>query len=502
MAQRRKRQDERIWFEQEAIEKNEGELRMALWGGRFATNLADSVFSLSRSVHFDWRLAPYDIVSSKAHLAGLRRNGILAPEVATRIDETLDSILEEVLSGKLLPLESDEDVHSALERILIERIGESGGALRAGRSRNDQVVTDVKLYLLDVTNDVMRELLDLASAFLSRADEHLDVIAPGFTHLQHAQPVSFGQELAKHAYALERDVERLVDWRKRTLLSPLGSGALAGSALVPDPEHAAQVLGFEGTVGNSIDGVSDRDFVAEILFIFSLVGTHLSRIGEEFTLWSMSEFAWVRVDDAYSTGSSIMPQKRNPDVAELARGKAGRLLGNLVSVMTVLKGLPFAYNRDLQEDKEPIFDSIDTLLVTLPALRGMVESAKFDRDRITKGAVDGFALATEVADYLVRRGIPFAQAHEITGAAVRRAESLGLTLEAMGIDEFRSVNSSFDKDLVEVLSAHSAVGSRRSAMGTSPDSVARSNLKLKAKLKEHEEFMHQEVERLNGVLGR
>ncbi|MGA1706560.1 MAG: argininosuccinate lyase, partial [Candidatus Nanopelagicaceae bacterium] len=319
---------------------------------------------------------------------------------------------------------------------------------------------------------------------------------------QHAQPVSFGQELAKHAYALERDVERLVDWRKRTLLSPLGSGALAGSALVPDPEHAAQVLGFEGTVGNSIDGVSDRDFVAEILFIFSLVGTHLSRIGEEFTLWSMSEFAWVRVDDAYSTGSSIMPQKRNPDVAELARGKAGRLLGNLVSVMTVLKGLPFAYNRDLQEDKEPIFDSIDTLLVTLPALRGMVESAKFDRDRITKGAVDGFALATEVADYLVRRGIPFAQAHEITGAAVRRAESLGLTLEAMGIDEFRSINSSFDKDLVEVLSAHSAVGSRRSAMGTSPDSVARSNLKLKAKLKEHEEFMHQEVERLNGVLGR
>jgi argininosuccinate lyase len=475
---------------------------MTLWGGRFDQSPAKSVFALSRSVHFDWRLAPYDIVSSKAHLRGLRRNGILSSEISDLLEKALDSLLAEVLEGKFLPSENDEDVHSALERALIERLGEIGGALRAGRSRNDQVVTDMKLYLLDEVNDVMRELAALAEVILDRADEFKDLVAPGFTHIQHAQPVTFGQELAKHSFAIERDLSRLIDWRKRTSLSPLGSGALAGSALVPDPERSAVELGFDGAVGNSIDGVSDRDFVAELLFIFSLVGTHLSRIGEEFTLWSSSEFSWVRLDDAYSTGSSIMPQKKNPDVAELARGKAGRLLGNLVSVMTVLKGLPFAYNRDLQEDKEPLFDSIDTLRITLPALRGMIETANFDRGVISTGAVEGFALATEIADYLVRRGVPFAQAHEITGHAVRRAEELGLTLEGMSLEEYRSVSEVFDQDLFQVLSAEAAVDARRSPMGTSASSLTQSNLALRARLKDHEQYMINETKKMNGVLGR
>lgn len=473
---------------------------MTLWGGRFDESPAKSVFVLSRSVHFDWRLAPYDIVSSKAHLQGLKRNGILTADTAAQIDAALDTLLSDVVAGKFLPDSGDEDVHSALERALLERVGDQGGALRAGRSRNDQVVTDLKLYLLDETNNLTKELLHLINVILERADEHLDVIAPGFTHIQHAQPVTFGQELAKHAFALERDLSRLVDWRKRTAVSPLGSGALAGSALVPDPEVSAKTLGFHDAVGNSIDAVSDRDFVAEALFIFSLVGTHLSRMGEEFTLWSSSEFGWVRVDDGYSTGSSIMPQKRNPDVAELARSKAGRLLGNLVSVMTVLKGLPFGYNRDLQEDKEPLFDSIDTLLITLPALRGMIETARFDKSRISGGAVDGFALATEVADYLVKRGVPFSEAHELTGAAVRRAESLGVTLEDMSIEEYRLVSNSFDEGLYKVLSAEAAVSGRNSPMGTSPVSISSAHLALKAKLKEYEILVNQEIERASGIL--
>ena len=457
---------------------------MALWGARFSSSPAEAVFRLSRSVHFDWRLAPYDLVSSLAHLQSLKRNGVVTEELATKLENGIKSLLADVIAGRFMPNESDEDVHSALERSLIERMGAIGGTLRAGRSRNDQVVTDLKLYLLDALGDLALQIEELAKALLEQGENHLDLVAPGFTHLQHAQPISFGQELTKHAFALERDLDRLSDWRSRALLLPLGSAALAGSPLILDPEKGLSQLGFEGVVENSIDGVSDRDFVAEALFVLALLGTHISRIGEEFTLFASSEFGWVKVDDAYSTGSSIMPQKRNPDVAELARGKSGRLLGNLVAVMTVLKGLPFAYNRDLQEDKEPIFDSIDTLAILLPAVTGMVKTAHFEREKIAAGSIAGFALATEVADYLVRKGMPFAEAHEVTGQAVRLAESKGVGLERLSAEDLSKVHPLLGRDLLPALTADGAVRSRTSVMGTSPSSVSASISRLRERLAE------------------
>lgn len=455
---------------------------MALWGARFSTSPAEAVFKLSRSVDFDWRLAPYDLVSSLAHLQALKRNGVVAEDLARQLEEAIKSLLADVVAGRFTPNEDDEDVHSALERSLIERLGPIGGTLRAGRSRNDQVVTDLKLYLLDALADLALEIDDLAKALLEQGEAHLDLVAPGFTHLQHAQPISFGQELTKHAFALERDLSRLSDWRSRALFLPLGSAALAGSPLILDPEKSLPQLGFEGVVENSIDGVSDRDFVVEALFVLALLGTHISRIGEEFTLFASSEFGWVKVDDAYSTGSSIMPQKRNPDVAELARGKSGRLLGNLVAVMTVLKGLPFAYNRDLQEDKEPIFDSIDTLMVLLPAVTGMIRTARFERERISAGSIAGFALATEVADYLVRKGMPFAEAHEITGQAVRLAESKGVGLEELSTEDLLNLHPLLGGDLLPALTAEGAVRSRTSVMGSSPSSVSASISRLRERL--------------------
>ena len=385
---------------------------------------------------------------------------------------------------------------------MVERLGTVGGSLRAGRSRNDQVVTDLKLYLLDTLTDLALLIDDLAVALLTQGEKYVEVVAPGFTHLQHAQPISFGQELAKHAFALERDLDRLADWRRRAMLSPLGSAALAGSPLVLDPEESARHLGFEGTVDNSIDAVSDRDFVVEALFVLALLGTHISRIGEEFTLFASSEFGWVKVDDAYSTGSSIMPQKRNPDVAELARGKSGRLLGNLVAVMTVLKGLPFAYNRDLQEDKEPIFDSIDTLSLLLPAVTGMITTAKFQIERISDGAIAGFALATEVADYLVRKGMPFAEAHEVTGQAVRLAESRSVGLESLSLDDFSGVHPLFGADLLPLLSAEGAVRSRTSVMGTSPASVSAAISRVRGRLALQRSQLGKWRKQMDEVLGQ
>ena len=475
---------------------------MALWGARFSSSPAEAVFNLSRSVDFDWRLAPYDLVSSLAHLRALGRAGVVTEEISKQLEEGIRSLLSDVIAGRFTPSDEDEDVHSALERALLERLGTVGGSLRAGRSRNDQVVTDLKLYLLDTLTDVALLIDDLAAALLTQGEKYVEVVAPGFTHLQHAQPISFGQELAKHAFALERDLDRLADWRRRAMLSPLGSAALAGSPLVLDPEESARHLGFEGTVDNSIDAVSDRDFVAEALFVLALLGTHISRIGEEFTLFASSEFGWVKVDDAYSTGSSIMPQKRNPDVAELARGKSGRLLGNLVTVMTVLKGLPFAYNRDLQEDKEPIFDSIDTLSLLLPAVTGMITTAKFQIERISDGAIAGFALATEVADYLVRKGMPFAEAHEVTGQAVRLAESRSVGLESLSLDDLSGVHQLFGSDLIPLLSAEGAVRSRTSVMGTSPASVSVAISRVRGRLALQRSQLGKWRKQMDEVLGQ
>ena len=441
---------------------------MALWGGRFAQGPEESVFAMSRSAHFDWRLAPYDLRSSKAHLAVLKKSGLIASQEAEAIAKALNELSVEIAEGSFVAIDADEDVHSALERGLTEKIGAAGGALRAGRSRNDQVTTDLRLFSIDHMLEIARLLTALQISILEKATEYVNDPAPGFTHIQHAQPVSFGHELAKHAHAFARDLDRINDWLSRASVSSLGAGALAGSSLELDPEFTAKNLGFDSTFANSIDAVSDRDYVAEALFIFAMIGNHLSRIGEEWTLWASQEFAWAKVADAYSTGSSIMPQKKNPDMAELARGKSGRLVGNLMSVLTMLKGLPFAYNRDLQEDKEPLFDSFDTLMLVLPAVAGMIATTEFDREKMAVAAPAGFSLATEIADYLAKKGVPFAVAHEAAGKCVAMCESSGRELYQLTDAEFLQANSQLDGGVRDVLTVLGAINSRTTAGGTAP----------------------------------
>ncbi|MEJ6617761.1 MAG: argininosuccinate lyase [Candidatus Planktophila sp.] len=445
---------------------------MALWGARFSAAPADAVFALSRSVDFDWRLAPYDLRASFAHLRVLKASGLLSDEVANQIDRALRELTEEVATGKFVVVADDEDVHSALERGLIEKIGEIGASLRAGRSRNDQVATDLKLFAIDHMVEISQLILKLQEAIIAKANEYSDAPAPGFTHLQHAQPILFGHEIAKHIHAFARDLDRIQDWLSRTSVSPLGSGALAGSGLGLKPEYTAEDLGFNSSVANSIDGVSDRDFVAEALFIISMVGIHLSRIGEEWTIWATTEFGWARVSDEYSTGSSIMPQKKNPDMAELARGKAGRLIGNLTGVLVMLKGLPFAYNRDLQEDKEPLFDSVDTLLLVLPAVTGMIATTTFDREKMLAAAPLGFSLATEVADFLVRAHVPFGIAHEVAGRCVALCEASGIELHELSDEVLASVHPLLTSDVRKVLTVEGALNSRSTIGATGPKALA------------------------------
>lgn len=475
---------------------------MALWGGRFSDAPADAVFALSRSVHFDWRLAPYDLRSSLAHLRVLQSSGLLKSDVTKKIEGGLRDLIADVASAKFLPSAEDEDVHSALERGLTEKIGEVGGALRAGRSRNDQVATDLKLLAIDHMLDIANQITLLQEALIAKANEYSDAPAPGFTHMQHAQPILFGHEIAKHVHAFARDIDRISDWLGRTSVSPLGSGALAGSGLGLAPEVTAKDLGFTGSSANSIDGVSDRDFVAEALFIISMVGVHLSRIGEEWCIWATTEFGWAKVADAYSTGSSIMPQKKNPDVAELARGKAGRLIGNLTAVLAMLKGLPFAYNRDLQEDKEPLFDSIDTLRLVLPAVTGMVATTTFDRQKMAAAAPQGFSLATEVADFLVRTGVPFAQAHEAAGKCVAICETKGLQLHELSDADFLGVHPSLTSDVRNSLTVAGAIASRKTIGATGGAALAKqlsdaaaetkaAKMKISAQINTFSEMMSQ-----------
>jgi argininosuccinate lyase len=423
-------------------------------------------------VHFDWRLAPYDLRSSKVHLAILKKSGLIPTKDAEAIAKALNELATEVTSGKFVAIDSDEDVHSALERGLTEKLGAVGSALRAGRSRNDQVTTDLRLFSIHHILEIARLITALQTAILEKASEYVNDPAPGFTHIQHAQPVSFGHELAKHAHAFARDLDRMNDWLSRTSVSSLGAGALAGSSLALEPAFTAKNLGFESTFANSIDAVSDRDYVAEALFICAMIGNHLSRVGEEWTLWASQEFAWAKVADAYSTGSSIMPQKKNPDMAELARGKSGRLVGNLMSVLTMLKGLPFAYNRDLQEDKEPLFDSIDTLMLVLPAVTGMIATTDFDREKMAFAAPAGFSLATEIADYLAKRSVPFADAHEAAGRCVAMCETSARQLHELTDAEFLKIHPLLDGGVREVLTVHGAINSRTTSGGTAPVLVA------------------------------
>lgn len=475
---------------------------MALWGGRFTAGPNDAVFNLSRSVHFDWRLAPYDLRSSMAHLQVLRANKIVNADVAESIQKALQELQREVIAGTFQPNAEDEDVHSALERGLLEKVGAQGGAIRAGRSRNDQVATDFKLYLIDHMIEISDQLVKLQSAIVDLAEKYVDVAAPGFTHLQHAQPVSFGHEIAKHAHSLARDISRIKDWLLRTNLSPLGAGALAGSALALDPIHTAKELGFSGVVANSIDAVSDRDFAAEALFIISLIGVHLSRIGEEWCLWSSTEFGYAVVDDAYATGSSIMPQKKNPDVAELARGKAGRFIGNLTGLLTVLKALPFAYNRDLQEDKESVFDSVENLLLVLPPLTGMVGTTRFNTERIEQSAPTGFSLATEVADFLVKQDVPFSVAHEIAGKCVQVCEANGIQLHELTDQQLSDIHIKLTPELREVLNVAGALAGRSTVNGTAPVSVKKQLQSLKEKLALDANWSSSERARFSGMMGQ
>ena len=445
----------------------------ALWGGRFTTGPAEALASLSRSTAFDWRLAPYDIAGSKAHARVLREAGLLDDAELAAMLRGLDELRAEVAAGTFAPAPSDEDVHTALERGLIERLGpELGGKLRAGRSRNDQVATLLRMYLRQAARTIAGHVLDLVDALDRHAERHLGVVMPGRTHLQHAQPVLLSHHLLAHAWALLRDVDRLVDWDRRADESPYGSAALAGSSLGLRPEAVAEMLGFSRAVENSIDGTASRDVVAEIAFVLAMVAVDVSRFAEEVVLWATREFSFVELDDAWSTGSSIMPQKKNPDVAELARGKAGRLVGNLAGLLTTLKGLPLAYNRDLQEDKEPIFDSVDSLCLVLPAFTGMVATLRFNTERMAELAPREFSLATDLAEWLVRAGVPFREAHEIAGACVRLCEERGIELWELDDDDLAGVSSYLRPAVRSVLTVQGSVASRSGKGGTAPMRVA------------------------------
>jgi len=401
-----------------------------LWGGRFTSGPAAAMAALSASTHFDWRLAPYDVRGSKAHARVLHAAGLLdAVELAGML-AALDALEADVATGTFTPEPGDEDVHTALERGLLERAGVGlGGKLRAGRSRNDQVATLLRMWLRDAARRVAAGALDVVDALLAQAAAHPGAAMPGRTHLQHAQPVLLAHHLGAHVQALLRDVERLRDWDARAAVSPYGSGALAGSSLGLDPAAVAAELGFDAASDNSIDGTASRDFAAEAAFVLAMLAVDLSRLAEEVIIWATAEFGYVTLDDAWSTGSSIMPQKKNPDVAELARGKAGRLIGNLTGLLATLKAQPLAYNRDLQEDKEPLFDSVEQLELLLPAVAGMVGTLVFHTARLAELAPAGFTLATDVAEWLVRQGVPFRAAHEAAGGCVRVAESRGVGLD-------------------------------------------------------------------------
>jgi argininosuccinate lyase len=385
----------------------------------------------------------------------------------------LDDLESDVASGAFVAAESDEDVHGALERGLIERAGaELGGKLRAGRSRNDQIATLVRLYLRDHAGVIAERLIALIDAIAAQADAHPAAIMPGRTHLQHAQPVLLAHHLLAHCWPLVRDLERLADWDRRANVSPYGSGALAGSTLGLDPLLVARELGFADSSENSIDGTAARDVVAEFAFVAAQIGVDVSRFAEEIILWNTREFGFVTLDDSYSTGSSIMPQKKNPDIAELARGKAGRLIGNLTGLLTTLKGLPLAYNRDLQEDKEPVFDSVQTLEVVLPAFAGMVATLRFHTDRMAELAPQGFSLATDVAEWLVKQRVPFRNAHEITGSLVKFAEDDGLELSDLTDEQLAAVSPLLTPEVRSVLTVEGSVASRTGAGGTAPERVA------------------------------
>ncbi|MGO1184142.1 MAG: argininosuccinate lyase [Micrococcaceae bacterium] len=465
---------------------NEG----SLWGGRFVGGPADALAALSKSTDFDWRLARYDIAGSRAHARVLHRSGLLTAEELTGMIGALDQLEADVVSGAYVAAESDEDVHGSLERGLIERAGaDLGGKLRAGRSRNDQIATLGRMFLRDHARLISKGVLDTIDALIAQSEAHPYAPMPGRTHLQHAQPVLLSHHLLAHAWAMLRDVQRFIDFDARAAVSPYGSGALAGSSLGLDPNAVADDLGFDSAAWNSIDGTAARDVFAEFAWVSAMVGVNLSRISEEIIFWATKEASFVTLDDSYSTGSSIMPQKKNPDVAELARGKSGRLIGDLTGLLATLKGLPLAYNRDLQEDKEPVFDAADTLELLLPAVSGMIATLRFNTEKMAELAPQGFALATDIAEWLVRQGVPFRDAHELSGEAVKVAESRGIELWDLTDDDYAAVSEKLTPQVRTVLTTEGSLRSRSSQGGTGPDAVAAQLEELKRQLAPVRDFV-------------
>ncbi|PQV46738.1 argininosuccinate lyase [Paraburkholderia sp. BL21I4N1] len=453
-----------------------------LWGGRFKSGPSAALKALSRSEPSFFRLAPYDLAGSRAHAQELRRAEILADDELQRLLTEMDRLTTQFLAGEIAPSDDDEDVHTFLERELTQRLGATGGKLRAGRSRNDQAANDLRLYLRAKARSLTHAVIDLQQALTEQASAHTRSVTAGFTHLQPAQPVVFAHHLLAHAQSIYRDVDRLLDWDRRSARSPLGAAALAGSAICLHPELSAVELGYEAPCENSIDAVASRDHVAEFVFVASMLAVNLSRLSEEVILWTSRQFGWVVLDDGYATGSSIMPQKKNSDIAELTRGKAGRLIGNLGGLLATLKSLPLAYNRDLAEDKNAAFDSIDTLELVLPAMAGMIRTMRVNVDEMRRQAPLGFTLATEVADWLALRGVPFSEAHEITGALVRACEEQGIELTEVSVATLAQVDARLDGSVLAHLTLEAAVAARSGFGGTAPARVEEQIARLRAAL--------------------
>jgi argininosuccinate lyase len=431
-----------------------------MWKGRFQEETAPTVQRFTESVSFDWRLYKFDIQGSIAHAAALEKAGLLTAQEQQAIESGLQSILKEIEQGDF-PFQIElEDVHMNIESALTTRIGAAGAKLHTARSRNDQVALDMRLYLRHETDEIRHLIGNLQRALVKVASENRETIVPGYTHLQRAQPVLFAHHLLAYVEMLQRDGERLADGRKRINRMPLGSGAIAGSTIELDREYIAHLLEFPEVTRNSMDAVSDRDFAAELLFSVALIGVHLSRLSEDLILYASAEFQFIRISDAYSTGSSLMPQKKNPDVCELARGKTGRLIGNLVALLTTLKGLPMTYNRDMQEDKESVFDSVDQVKMALTAFAGMIPEIEIDSDRTRQAASDPGLLATDLADYLVLRGLPFRQAHEVIGKLVAYSLQQKRGFADLTLNEFREFSDKFEADVFQVLDLDRAIDSR------------------------------------------
>ncbi len=444
---------------------------MKLWGGRFSKNTDESVNDFNSSIRFDQRLYRQDIEGSIAHARMLGKSGIIEEADSLKIIAGLKEILSDIENGKIDFMIDAEDIHMNVETMLIAKIGDTGKRLHTGRSRNDQVALDIRMYLKDEIKEIKKMLTSLETSILGIAKEHLDTIMPGYTHLQKAQPVTLSHYLMAYFEMFKRDIMRLDDTYKRTNVMPLGSGALAGTTYPLNRDMVAEELGFDSITLNSIDGVSDRDFVIELSSALSICMMHLSRFCEELILWNSNEFSFVEMDDSCSTGSSIMPQKKNPDVAELIRGKTGRVYGNLMGILTTMKGIPLAYNKDMQEDKEGIFDTIDTIKLCLPVFEKMIVTMKVNKENMYKGAGGGFTNATDAADYLVKKGMPFREAHEVIGKMVLYAINNGKALCEFTMEEFKACSDMIEDDIYDAISLETCVNDRKVIGGPAKESV-------------------------------